>query len=75
MLILCFLCILLYFQDFLRTSHKSLKAEMMVLKNCLGNNYLLEDLMCACYPEVYPNLYKLMQVPITIPISSATCER
>ena len=47
----------------------------MVLKNSLVNNYLLEDLMCACNPEVYPNLYKLMQVALTIPISSATCER
>jgi len=65
----------LYFQDVLGTSYKSLNAEMMVLKNSLVNNYLLEDLMCACNLEVYPNLYKLMQVALTIPISSATRDR
>lgn len=48
---------------------------MLVLKNCLSSNYLLEDVICACNPEVYPNLHKLMQVALTIPISSATCER
>lgn len=71
-MLLIHICI---FQDVLGTSYKSLKAEMMVLKNCLSNNYSFEDLMRACNLEVYPNLYKLMQVALTIPISSATCER
>ncbi|CAI6373395.1 unnamed protein product [Macrosiphum euphorbiae] len=39
------------YNDILGTSYKNLKAEMMVLKNCLRNNYLLEDVICACYPE------------------------
>lgn len=46
----------------------------MVLKN-LTKNYLLEDLMNACNPSVNPNVFKLILVAITIPISSATCKR
>jgi len=48
---------------------------MMVLKNCLAKNYLIEDLMNACNPSVYPYVFKLIQVAITIPISLETCER
>lgn len=53
----------------------SLKAEMIVLKNCLPAKFNFEDIQKVININVYPNLYKLIQVAITIPVSSATCER
>lgn len=35
----------------------------------------LEDLKTCIVVNVYPNMYKLLQVALTLPISSATCER
>ncbi|KAF0720169.1 Uncharacterized protein FWK35_00018886 [Aphis craccivora] len=35
----------------------------------------LVDLKKVVEAEVYPNLYKLLKVALTIPVSSATCER
>lgn len=48
---------------------------MSVLKNCLPSKFKFEDLKMNINNKVYPNLYKLIQVAITIPIASATCER
>ena len=52
-----------------------LKAEMMVFKNCLPKNFSFDDVKKNIQKVTFPNLYKLIQVGITIPISSATCER
>jgi len=53
---------------------------MTVAKNCIKslcnkNDFKLEDLKKYVSKQVYPNLYKLLQVAITLPISSSTCER
>jgi len=50
---------------------------MMVAKNYLveperGN---IEDIKKNISPQVFPNLYKMIQIALTLPISSATCER
>lgn len=45
---------------------------MLVAKNYLKNS--TDDLKQILNKEVFPNLYKLMQVALTIPVSSATCE-
>jgi len=52
-----------------------LKAEIMVFKNCLPANFTFDDVKKNIVKVTYPNLYKLIQVGLTIPISSATCER
>jgi len=62
-------------QDLLEVCINSLKAEIIVLKNCLPTNYNFEDIKKIINKNVYPNLFKLIQVAITIPVSSATCER
>jgi len=53
---------------------------MTVAKNwikslCNKNDFKLEDIKKYVSKQVYPNLYKLLQVAITLPISSSTCER
>jgi len=53
-----------------------LKAKMMVFKNCLPTNFSFDDVKKNIQKVTFPNLYKFIQVGITIPpISSATCER
>jgi len=52
-----------------------LKAEMMVFKNCLPPDFNFDDIKRKIHKEAFPNLYKLLQIAVTIPISSATCER
>lgn len=49
----------------------------MQQKNCLnkGNaNLGIEDLKTIISREIFPNLYKLLQVVLTSPDSSTTCE-
>jgi hypothetical protein len=53
----------------------SLSAEMLVLKNSLLINFEFEDLKNQCNKSLFPNVYKLVQVVMTIPISSSTFER
>lgn len=51
---------------------------MLVAKNCLTRikeNFDIDDIKQVVTEDVYPNLYKLLQVAFTIPVSSATCER
>lgn len=53
---------------------------MVVAKNCAIQMYglnkiTIDDLKKVVDAEVYPNLYKLLKVALTIPVSSATCER
>ena len=53
---------------------------MSVAKNhieitCGKNDFSLEEIKKCVSKDVYPNLFKLLQVAITLPISSATWER
>lgn len=69
-----------YFQDLLDISKQDLRSEMTVAKNCIKsscdkNDFKLEDIKKYVSKQVYPNVYKLLQVAITLPISSSTCER
>jgi len=54
-----------------------LKAEMLILKNCLpsSNNHNIDTIKDICKKDTFPNVFKLLQVALTIPVSSATCER
>jgi len=61
-------------------SKQDLRSEMTVAKNCIKsscdkNDFKLEDIKKYVSKQVYPNVYKLLQVAITLPISSSTCER
>ncbi|KAL4112638.1 hypothetical protein QTP88_016386 [Uroleucon formosanum] len=64
-----------HYKDVMNISEDMLKAEIMVFKNCLPANFTFDDIRKNIVKVTYPNLYKLIQVGITIPISSATCER
>jgi len=54
-----------------------LKAEMLILKNCLPSSYNhnIDTTKDICKKATFPNVFKLLQVALTIPVSSATCER
>lgn len=58
----------------------ALKCEMKVAKQNIFNsfqkiNFDLKDLKKIVKYEIYPNVFKLLKLALTIPISSATCER
>jgi len=56
----------------------SLKAEKLLTKNCIQNRNLdfdIPGIKKVVTEDVFPNLFKLIQVGLAIPISSATCER
>lgn len=56
----------------------ALKSEVDVARNyCTSKNenFGLEELRECVHKEVFPNLYILLQIALTLPISSATCER
>ena len=62
----------------MNTSLDCLKSEMLVAKNCLvkiKENFDIDDIKQVITEDVYPNLYKLLQIAFTIPVSLATCER
>eukprot|EP00102_Acyrthosiphon_pisum_P013760 XP_008183460.1 PREDICTED: zinc finger MYM-type protein 1-like [Acyrthosiphon pisum] len=63
------------YKNVTKVSIDLLKAEMMVFKNCLPPDLNFDDIKGKINKEAFPNLYKLLQIAITIPISSATCER
>src|SRR5580765_4300772 len=57
-----------------------LQSEIEVAKNCIlqstDQNYItLNDVKTVLTKQTFPNLYKLFQVALTIPISSSTYER
>lgn len=59
---------------------EALKAEMTVLKNCVGKankDINISDIISQSVinKTTFPNSYKLLQIAITLPISSASCER
>lgn len=49
---------------------------MLVAKNCINKEIVnLNDILSTIDYNMFPNLYKLLQAALTIPISSASCER
>ncbi|XP_060867951.1 zinc finger MYM-type protein 1-like [Metopolophium dirhodum] len=67
-----------HYKDVVDIDLTSLKAEMLLTKNCLHNRNLDFDILGikkVVTEDVFPNLFKLIQVGLAIPISSATCER
>lgn len=55
----------------------ALKSKISVALNCLKTikvDFDFNDIGKVIEKHVYPNLYKLLQVAISIPISSATCK-
>ncbi|XP_025204577.1 uncharacterized protein LOC112601275 [Melanaphis sacchari] len=69
-----------HYKNLLNIDLESLKAEMMVaqnLKKQSTDNKMMTPAEMAeiVSPNTFPNLYKLLNVAYTIPISSATCER
>ncbi|KAL4126012.1 hypothetical protein QTP88_010244 [Uroleucon formosanum] len=64
-------------QSLLDINSYNLKSEITVVKNYLTlttgkDDVSLEDLKTCIVVNVYPNMYKLLQVALTLPISSAT---
>ncbi|CAI6375188.1 unnamed protein product [Macrosiphum euphorbiae] len=61
--------------------YASLKAEMTVAKNCLGKDEGSETKnRISSYQkfikvETFPNVYKLLNLALSIPITSASCGR
>ena len=50
----------------------SLIAEMLKIKNCINKDeFNMETILTKINIKVFPNLYKLMQVALSLPISSA----
>ncbi|XP_060846379.1 uncharacterized protein LOC132926049 [Rhopalosiphum padi] len=74
------------YKDLLKVDLNSLQAEMMVAKNCIQNynnkpepgpeqknqiNLFKKNITIS----TFPNVYKLLNLALTLPISSASCER
>ncbi|KAL4134785.1 hypothetical protein QTP88_006500 [Uroleucon formosanum] len=56
------------------------KSEMMVVKNCVLRSSIelqidFDKIKEVLQSEIYLNLYTLLKVAFSIPVSSATCER
>ncbi|KAL4099003.1 hypothetical protein QTP88_023506 [Uroleucon formosanum] len=67
-----------HYKDVVNIDLTSLKAEMLLTKNCIQNRNLDFDILGikkVVTEDAFPNLFKLIQVGLTIPISSATCKR
>ncbi|KAL4126512.1 hypothetical protein QTP88_010734 [Uroleucon formosanum] len=71
--LLCF-CLYICVQDTFDINSSNLKCEMNVMKNMM-KEVNFENIKIHLNEEVFPNLFKIMQVAITLPVSSATCER
>lgn len=66
----------------LQIEETDLKCELTVAKNCFENKKVSceavtqrEILHYVVKYDTYPNVYKLLHVALSIPISSASCER
>lgn len=62
----------------LHISKRSLHAEMRVTINLLRSvkkDFNLSDVKEVVKKQTYPNLYKLLQVALSIPISLSICKR
>jgi len=69
----CF-CLYICVQDTFDINSSNLKCEINVMKNMM-KEVNFENIKKHLNEEVFPNLFKIMQVAITLPVSSATCER
>ncbi|XP_060859809.1 uncharacterized protein LOC132937000 [Metopolophium dirhodum] len=63
-----------YYKNTFDINFSNLKCEMNVMKNMM-NEVNFENIKKHLNEEVFPNLFKIMQVAIKLPVSSATCER
>ncbi|KAL4134817.1 hypothetical protein QTP88_006526 [Uroleucon formosanum] len=51
---------------------------MTVARNCINkinNDLTIDDLKTSIKKDIFPNVYKMLQVALTLPVSSSTCER
>ncbi|KAL4097919.1 hypothetical protein QTP88_022611 [Uroleucon formosanum] len=69
-----------HYKDLMNVSKEVLQSEIEVAKNCIlqstdKKNITLNHVKKVLTKQTFPNLYKLFQVALTIPISSSTCER
>lgn len=48
---------------------------MLDRKNCLPSNYNHDVTKEICKESTFPNVFKMLQVAHTIPVSFATCDR
>lgn len=68
------------YKNVLQIDCDSMKAEAIVLRNMFKNissekQLNFDMLKSKIDKNIYPNIYKLLQVAISLPISSASCER
>lgn len=66
------------YKDVFNIDISALKAEVLVTRNLLKNKNLeisLNNLKSQVKSDLTPNLYKLLQVAVGLPVSSAGCER
>uniref|UniRef100_A0A2S2QNB5 Zinc finger MYM-type protein 1 n=1 Tax=Sipha flava TaxID=143950 RepID=A0A2S2QNB5_9HEMI len=67
-----------YYKALLDVNKLNIKSEMTVARNCINkinNDLNIDDLKTTIKKEIFPNIYKMLQVALTLPVSSATCER
>ncbi|XP_060851596.1 zinc finger MYM-type protein 1-like [Rhopalosiphum padi] len=65
-----------HYENALCIDKDQLKAEMLIMKNCINkDDFDIGALVSEINKKIFPNLYKLLQVALTIPVSSASCER
>lgn len=67
-----------HYMEELKIDESVLKAEAIVLKNVLkmkGLSCNLENLKKEIKEDLTPNVYKLLQIAIGLPVSSAGCKR
>lgn len=68
------------YKNVLKIDCDSMESEIVVLRNMFKNtnsekSINLDMLRSKIDKNIYPNIYKLLQVAISLPISSAGCER
>ncbi|KAF0708121.1 Uncharacterized protein FWK35_00037310 [Aphis craccivora] len=73
-------CFIEHYKELLNIDIDAIKCEMKVAKKCLlrlneENEINIDGLKQVVNRVVYPNLFKLVLLALTIPISSASCER
>lgn len=55
---------------------KSSTFLMLIMKNCINkDDFDIDAIASEINKNFFPNSYKLLQVALTIPVSSASCER
>lgn len=66
------------FKDILKIDTTLFQAETLIIKSMMENKkagFDLENLKTEVKKDLCPNLYKLLQAAIVLPVSSAGCER